>query len=143
MAQRRACVAFCATIAASLSAAHAGTVRNAADKMCNAGKLGQTSAYVACLENALKTSETELAAATARARQTIHGGALKGADLKQTDDLFDAAQTHWLGYRNAECQAYEKYDTALGGGGPQTRLACQINETVNRQSTISGRFSSE
>ena len=143
MALRRTCLVYCVVMAGGLSAAHAGTVRNAADRMCNAVKLGQSSAYVACLENALKTTETELADATARARQTIHGGALKGADLKQTDDLFDAAQSHWLGYRNAECEAYEKYDTALGGGGPQTRLACEINETVNRQSTISGRFSSE
>lgn len=139
----RLCLSLGVTLLAGLNAAHAGNARTSADKMCNAAKLGQSNAYVACLENALKTSETELAAATARARQTIHGGALKGEDLKQTEELFDAAQAHWLGFRNAECEAYEKYDTALGGGGPQMRLACQINETVIRQSTISGRFSSE
>jgi uncharacterized protein YecT (DUF1311 family) len=136
-------LAYCIAMVACITAAHAGNARNAADKMCNAGKLGQSSAYVACLEGALKTAETELAAATTRARATINGGALKGADLKQTGDLFDAAQAHWLGYRNAECEAYEKYDTALGAGGPQMRLACQINETVERHRSISVRFSSE
>ena len=123
--------------------AHAGNGSSPADKMCNSGKSAPSGAAVACLERALKAAEADLESAIKRARESLHGGALQGPDLKATEDLFDAAQSHWLNYRNAECAAHERYDSALGAGGPQTRLACLINETVHRQRTINSHFSSE
>ncbi|MEQ1578376.1 MAG: lysozyme inhibitor LprI family protein [Hyphomicrobium sp.] len=116
--------------------------RSPAGKMCGAEGPARPS-DLACLERALKSVEKDLEDAMARAREAINGGALRGSELKQAGDMFEAAHGHWLDYRNAECEAHERYDKALGGGGPQTRLACIINETVHRQQAMSGHFSSE
>ncbi len=141
--------AFVFAIAIGLSAAMAageaaaGKANVAAGKLCSSQKLAKPEAVVACLEKALQKAEADLAASVRGAREALAGGALKGADLSETSALFDAAQGHWLAFRNSECDAAERYDKALGAGGPQTRMACMINETVHRQNTMRGHFSSE
>jgi len=138
MTHLAAVLAVALVISAGLSPVHAASDRSAADKMCKGGAAG-----VACLESALKSAEAALEAAATKARGVLNAGALQGEDLKQTLALFDAAHAQWLQFRNSECEAHERYDTALGAGGPPTRLACLLNETLARQKTMNVRFSSE
>ena len=126
-------------LTAGLSGA-AASERSPADKAC-ASK--DTAATIACLERAVKGAEESLEATIKTARAAIGGGALTGENLAKTVALFDASATHWRAAREADCQAYELYDTALGAGGPQARLGCLFNATLQRQSVLKRLYSSE
>ena len=132
--------AVCVLLAIATNAAVAASERSPADKAC-ASK--DTAAAVACLERAVKGAEDSLEATIKAARAAIDGGALTGANLTKTKQLFDVSAAQWRAARDADCQAFELYDTAIGAGGAQARLSCLFNETIHRQSVLKRLFSSQ
>jgi uncharacterized protein YecT (DUF1311 family) len=108
-------------------------------KVCNSDTL-QTNDYVACLEKALEASEHDAVALVAKAFDEIAKGDLDAPEKEKTKKLLETAQSEWKRYRDAECAAFARHTAGLGFGATQFRLACLIDETVQRVEILKTRY---
>lgn len=136
-----AIAAFAAAAILSLAAHAAGETAPSA-KACNADAM-QTNDYVRCLEKALEAAEGDVAAVAKRALAEIAKGDLDAPEKEKTKTLFETAQAEWRKYRDADCAAYARQTAGLGFGALQFRIACHVDETIQRVETLKARYELE
>ena len=123
-------------------AAGAGNTRNeTARTLCNPDKIGQTNAWVACLQSEAKRSEEVLSKLIVKIESTMSAADMleKPVRLKNVA-VFKSAQTNWFKLRDEDCKAYAAHAAGLGFGAAQVRLECVVDDTLSRIRFLSSRY---
>jgi uncharacterized protein YecT (DUF1311 family) len=125
---------------------NAESAKEPAEQLCDADRIGNTNAYIKCLQQAQKQVDKDLDDLVARIPRTA-----KARDEVLADDVAPVARERWRrnfsvlvpafrAFRDKDCEDNGIVEAGYGMGGLQSRLVCIINTTAREIDILKQRY---